>query len=85
MSGPQQIPLQNPTLCCNYYKDVTMVFNRIKLQALYLIMFVLLMIGLSYASVPLYKIFCQVTGYGGTPQVSEENNTKVISEIVSDK
>ena len=59
-----------------------MEFNRIKLQALYLIMFVLLMIGLSYASVPLYKIFCQVTGYGGTPQVSEENNTKVISERV---
>jgi cytochrome c oxidase assembly protein subunit 11 len=24
------------------------------------------MIGASYASVPLYRIFCQVTGYGGT-------------------
>ena len=24
--------------------------------------------GLAYASVPLYQIFCQVTGYGGTPQ-----------------
>ena len=59
-----------------------MVFNRIKLQAFYLITFVLLMIGLSYASVPLYKIFCQVTGYGGTPQVSEENNTKIISKKV---
>lgn len=29
------------------------------------------MIGLSYASVPLYQLFCQVTGYGGTTQVSE--------------
>ena len=59
-----------------------MVFDRIKIQAIYLIMFVLLMLGLSYASVPLYKIFCQVTGYGGTPQVSEENKTKIISKKV---
>jgi cytochrome c oxidase assembly protein subunit 11 len=26
------------------------------------------MVGLAYASVPLYRIFCQVTGFGGTPQ-----------------
>ncbi len=26
------------------------------------------MIGLSFASVPLYRLFCQVTGYGGTTQ-----------------
>ena len=26
------------------------------------------MTGLAYASVPLYKLFCQVTGFGGTPQ-----------------
>ena len=25
------------------------------------------MLLLSYASVPLYRVFCQVTGYGGTP------------------
>jgi len=30
----------------------------------------LLMIGLTFASVPLYRIFCQVTGYGGTTQVA---------------
>ncbi len=24
------------------------------------------MIGLAYASVPLYRLFCQVTGFGGT-------------------
>ncbi len=29
------------------------------------------MIGLSFASVPLYRLFCQVTGYGGTTQVAE--------------
>ena len=26
------------------------------------------MVGLSYASVPLYRLFCQVTGYGGATQ-----------------
>ena len=30
------------------------------------------MIGLAYASVPLYDLFCRVTGFGGTTQVSNE-------------
>ena len=29
------------------------------------------MLGLSYAAVPLYTIFCQVTGFGGTTQRAE--------------
>jgi cytochrome c oxidase assembly protein subunit 11 len=29
------------------------------------------MVGLSFAAVPLYRIFCQVTGYGGTTQRAE--------------
>ena len=28
------------------------------------------MVGLAYASVPLYKLFCQVTGFGGTTQIA---------------
>jgi cytochrome c oxidase assembly protein subunit 11 len=27
------------------------------------------MLGLSFAAVPLYRLFCAVTGYGGTPQI----------------
>lgn len=27
------------------------------------------MLGLAFASVPLYKLFCQVTGYAGTPKI----------------
>ncbi len=30
------------------------------------------MLGLGYASVPLYRLFCQVTGFGGTTQVANE-------------
>ncbi len=32
--------------------------------------FVAGMVGLAYASVPLYAIFCKVTGFGGTPQTA---------------
>ena len=30
--------------------------------------FAMAMLGLGYASVPLYRLFCQVTGFGGTTQ-----------------
>ncbi|MFN3232400.1 MAG: cytochrome c oxidase assembly protein [Alphaproteobacteria bacterium] len=29
------------------------------------------MVGMSFAAVPLYDLFCRVTGYGGTPQVAD--------------
>jgi cytochrome c oxidase assembly protein subunit 11 len=29
------------------------------------------MVGLSFASVPLYRLFCQVTGYAGTPRTED--------------
>jgi len=31
------------------------------------------MLGLGYASVPLYRLFCQVTGFGGTTMVASES------------
>ena len=48
--------------------------KRIKSHAIYLLFFALFMLTMSYASVPLYKLFCQVTGYGGTPMIVEKNN-----------
>jgi cytochrome c oxidase assembly protein subunit 11 len=30
------------------------------------------MVGAAYASVPLYEVFCRVTGYGGTTQVASD-------------
>jgi len=38
------------------------------------------MVGLSFASVPLYRLFCQVTGYGGTTQLSENTEPVKISD-----
>jgi cytochrome c oxidase assembly protein subunit 11 len=37
------------------------------------------MIGLAFASVPLYQMFCQVTGYGGTTQTADANPKGVIA------
>ena len=31
------------------------------------------MVGLAYASVPLYQLFCRMTGYGGTTQVASDS------------
>ena len=42
-----------------------------------------LMLGLSFAAVPLYDLFCRVTGFGGTTQVSKEAPNIVLDKIVS--
>jgi cytochrome c oxidase assembly protein subunit 11 len=34
----------------------------------------LAMLGLGYAAVPLYRLFCQATGFGGTTQVASESD-----------
>ena len=44
---------------------------------------VVVMVGLAYASVPLYDLFCRVTGFGGTPQVSENKNLFVTDQNIS--
>jgi cytochrome c oxidase assembly protein subunit 11 len=44
---------------------------------------VALMVGLSFAAVPLYRLFCQVTGYGGTPQRAETAPEQVLDRTVS--
>lgn len=41
------------------------------------------MIGAAYASVPLYKLFCQVTGYGGTTQRTNQYSTKILDRDIT--
>jgi cytochrome c oxidase assembly protein subunit 11 len=47
--------------------------KRNKRVALGGLLLVTSMVGLAYASVPLYQLFCQITGYGGTTQVASES------------
>ena len=42
-----------------------------------------LMLGLSYAAVPLYDLFCRVTGFGGTTQISNNAPKIVLNKVVS--
>lgn len=41
------------------------------------------MVGLAFASVPLYQLFCQVTGYGGTTQQADGNPKGVIDRVMT--
>ena len=43
----------------------------------------IIMLGLSYAAVPLYDLFCRVTGFGGTTQISNKAPKIVLDKIVS--
>ena len=45
-----------------------MNISKEKLTPIALVSIFLLMLGLSFAAVPLYDLFCRVTGFGGTTQ-----------------
>ncbi len=41
----------------------------------------LFIFGLSYASVPLYKVFCQMTGFGGTTQRADDVQATTVKPL----
>lgn len=43
---------------------------------------VLAMGGLSFAAVPLYDLFCRVTGFGGTTQVADGFSTEILDRTM---
>ena len=45
-----------------------MTLNKKKLTPVILVSIFVLMLGLSFAAVPLYELFCRVTGFAGTTQ-----------------
>ncbi len=45
--------------------------------------FVALMVGASYAAVPLYTWFCRTTGFGGIPQVASAAPDQVLGRTVT--
>ena len=40
------------------------------------------MVGLSYAAVPLYRIFCQVTGFAGTTQRADAGADRILDRLM---
>ena len=53
--------------------------SRNKDLVLYATAFVLLVLGGTYASVPLYRIYCQTTGKGGKPFIDEKASEKIVN------
>lgn len=41
------------------------------------------MVGLSFASVPLYRLFCSATGFGGTTQRAEAAPTRIATGVIT--
>jgi len=41
------------------------------------------MVGASFAAVPLYRLFCQVTGYGGTTQRVTQYSDQILDEKIT--
>jgi cytochrome c oxidase assembly protein subunit 11 len=55
----------------------------VRLTAASMVVVVSAMVGLVVASEPLYKLFCQVTGYGGTPRIADKGSSGVASEMMT--
>ena len=51
-----------------------MMINKKTLTPIALVSIFLIMLGLSFAAVPLYDLFCRVTGFGGTTQNAQEKS-----------
>ena len=41
------------------------------------------MVGMSYAAVPLYDMFCRVTGYAGTPARGDTASDRIVDRVVT--
>ncbi len=57
--------------------------TRHKLTARILIGVAVAMLGLGFASKPLYDTFCKVTGYGGTTKQAETNLSEILDRKVN--
>ncbi len=57
--------------------------NRKRITVLLLLALVTGMAGLAGAAVPLYRIFCEATGYGGTPRRADAASTTSTGRVVT--
>jgi cytochrome c oxidase assembly protein subunit 11 len=60
---------------------VSSIAQKNRAVAIRMALFALAMLGLAFASVPLYRAFCQVTGFGGTTQKAEAAPGAVAGQI----
>jgi cytochrome c oxidase assembly protein subunit 11 len=56
---------------------------RLRRTGLLCAAFALAMVGVAFAAVPLYSLFCRITGYDGTPLVGTAGASRVLDRTVS--
>lgn len=56
---------------------------RMRVTAFACVAFFAGMVGMAYAAVPLYELFCRVTGYGGTTQVANTEADRVLDRKIT--
>lgn len=57
--------------------------GRHRAVAIWCAMLVAAMLGAAYAAVPLYRLFCEVTGFDGTPRIATSPSTKMLDRTVT--
>jgi len=55
--------------------------SRNRRTGLAMLLVAVAMLGMGYAAVPLYRLFCQVTGFGGTTQRATEAEAATAAEL----
>ena len=52
------------------------------IKPFYLVIIFFVMLGLSFASVPLYELFCKATGFGGTTKFSKQIPSVILDQVI---
>lgn len=68
----------------NFHKDEDLHRKNARLMRIVLLV-VVGMVGMAFASVPLYDMFCRVTGFGGTTMLSDSLPDRIVERSVTIK
>ncbi len=79
----QQCSISTTPFCHLPNKNQLYDQNRATLK--YIIAIAIFVVGLSYAAVPLYRVFCQASGYGGTVILTEASEKVEKMEAVRER
>jgi len=60
---------------------VTAIAQKNRRTALWMVLLVAAMVGLAFASPPIYRTFCSLTGFGGTPLRAEKAPGAVAGQV----
>ena len=60
---------------------MTAIAQKNSRTAMWMALLVVAMVGLAFASVPLYRMFCQLTGFNGTPLRAEQAPGAIAGDI----